>query len=1458
MLNLKVTTGRKLIAGFAATLTLIVAISLLSMYYSDKKAEVNRESQQVNATLREAALISSLTKDIESGGRGYLITGDSAYLEHYVPAIDSVFKHTALLRKLTAGWPLQQTRIDSLESLMARRIDFSQQCIQLRNENRLAEATGLMMTRRGKFYTDRIRTVEDAIRAAEDDRLAELRATVADYDRAFNIAFTFFFILVFTLLAVMFFRIRNEIQTRKALYKSLFENMMHGFLYCKIIFDKNKKANDYIYLAINTRYSELTGLYNVIGKRVSEVVPGLKESDPALFETLGRVASHGKPETFETYVEQLGRWYAVSMYCPHEGHVVALVDNITDRKIAEVKLAESELKFRALLENSSDAIILQDSDLTVLYQSPATFRITGISLDYRKANPGLRFTHPADEAGVLDAVALSRHHPAKPIPFQTRLLHINGHYIWIEGTITNLLQEPAVRAIVSNYRDISDRKKSEEQQDLFSSIINNSDDAIISKTIDGSFTSWNPGAEKLFGYKAEEILGKNESVIMPTSSTSEYEQIWERIKRGERVDHHETIRKRKDGKLIPISMTVSPLKDSEGKIIGLSKIVRDISERLAQAEKLSASEKRFRALIENSSEGITLYNENLDIYYQSPAAVRILGYNLEERKKNHTSHYIHPEDIRQFQELAGSVKANPGVPSNFQLRFKHQKGHYVWIEGVMNNLIRDRSVSSVVVNFRDITSRKEAEAWKEKQKEALEEEVVNRTQELSVAKYAAEEANRTKGQFLANMSHEIRTPLNAVIGLSFLALKTELTPKQEDYLQKIQSSSESLLGIINDILDFSKIEAGKLSLETINFDLEDVLQKLADVISYKAHAKGLEIAFEIRGNTNTRLIGDPVRLQQILNNLCTNAVKFTHEGEVVVVADVVEETEGRVKLQFAVTDTGIGMTDEQMTKLFAPFTQADDSVSRKFGGTGLGLSIVKHLAEMMGGNVWAESTIGKGTTFHFTAWFTKQEGSFEFETPSVHLHNLSVLVVDDNPSAQKILTRALETLKFQVTVASAGAEAIQYLKNHHQTSPVKLILMDWKMPEMDGLQATEIIRRNRNYKDIKIIVLCSGYANEDVFQRVDDLELSGVLIKPFRYSVLFDTIITAFGGVTKKKKLVTNEKWTGAGGSTKAHLLLAEDNEINQQVARELLEGYGYSVDIVFNGLEAVERLSSVAENNPYDLVLMDLQMPTMGGYEATEHIRKVSTLKQLPIVAMTADAMEGVKEKCLQAGMSDFITKPINPGQLVQVLEKWIKAERVSRSSSSRPKKSGTVKFPELKGIDVSDGINRLNGNADLYRELLFRFRDEHQNFIADLGGEESTILRKIHTLKGTSANLGMTALHHATTEAEKKLKAGIASHSFEKILSPLQIEIDAVLDVLAKNLVEEKDISPSIAFNNVRPMLDDLKKLLAKHDLEAMKVLKQIGSIKGHETLFEEVKKNVNNYEFGKAIELLNNLEE
>jgi PAS domain S-box-containing protein len=729
--------------------------------------------------------------------------------------------------------------------------------------------------------------------------------------------------------------------------------------------------------------------------------------------------------------------------------------------------------------------------------------------------------------------------------------------------------------------------------------------------------------------------------------------------------------------------------------------------------------------------------------------------------------------------------------------------------------------------------------------------------QLMEAKQNAESANLTKGQFLANMSHEIRTPLNAIIGLSHLALKTELSAKQFDYLKKIQSSSESLLGIVNDILDFSKIESGKMTLEEVSFDLEEVFQKLADVITYKAQAKGLEIAFGIESNVPTNLIGDPIRLEHILSNLCSNAVKFTDKGEVVIKVRLIEDLGDHLRLQFNVKDTGIGMDREQIGKLFQPFSQADDSISRKYGGTGLGLSIIKRLVELMDGDVSVKSEPGKGSNFNFSIRLQKQKYQRRIPMPSVDPRKLSVLVVDDNKSALKILKEALQSFSFKVITLESGIHAVHFLKNNFHTNPIQLILMDWKMPGMDGLEAASIIRNDPNLSGIRIIMMCNSYGHENLYQKTEELGLSGIVMKPIRYSVLYDSIMSAIEGGTiareKKADEVQKDKKTEYKGG---HLLLVEDNEINQQVAVELLQSIGFSVDIASNGLQAIEQVAHSGNPSKYDLVLMDLQMPVMGGLKATSEIRKLSAYKDLPIIAMTADAMVGVQEKCLAAGMMDFITKPINPDLMLETIEKWIRRE--NETPGPKTLKAVERPVPILEGISTRDGLMHVAGNTQLYYDLLHKFSLKHEHLVVEIknqitSGEKEKGMRSLHTLKGMSANLGMIPLNEACLKVETSLKDGHDADNVTTVFQTLEQEMNIVLRSLKVNLGESAEFSHQIDVDKVIPMVYRLEQLIRDSDPESRLLLKEIGKVNGYEKQLKAVEELLDNYDFDNALSLV-----
>ena len=750
----------------------------------------------------------------------------------------------------------------------------------------------------------------------------------------------------------------------------------------------------------------------------------------------------------------------------------------------------------------------------------------------------------------------------------------------------------------------------------------------------------------------------------------------------------------------------------------------------------------------------------------------------------------------------------------------------------------------------------------------------------------AEAANNSKGDFLARMSHEIRTPMNGILGMAHLMEKTQLSDKQYNYLNKIIASANILLNLINDILDFSKIEAGKLTLEYIDFDLNEVLDTLTGTIGLQAEKKGLEFLFNIDRDVPLKLTGDPLRLGQVLINLAGNAIKFTEKGEIVISVTLDHHEEkrlqgtGEVELKFSVKDSGIGLNKEQINDLFKAFTQADDTITRKYGGTGLGLSICRQLTEMMKGKIWVESSPGQGSTFFFTAKLKPskmEDESRVSESCAAILKGRRVLVVDDNKTARELLASILDSFHMAVDDAPDGKTAIKLLESALENkTPYDVVLLDWIMPGMDGIETARLIKANNAMTDIPAMLMVTATGREDARIKAEEAGIDALLLKPVYPSVIYNTLLQILciedrskkTGNTKKAHVKTQGVMNNIEG---ACILLVEDNAINQEIAVEFLRDAGMVVVVANNGQECLD----LTEKNQFDIVLMDIQMPVMDGLETTRILRNERKLK-VPIIAMTAHAMAGDREKSLDAGMNDHLNKPVDPNALYEILQKFI-PEKQSLTETVHAVTSGTgispansaasyatnaiatgknktdtkkevmpvvskiknefstsdKNLPYVKGINLTNALKRMNNKPELLFSLIKNFKKEYADLpfaVKKLFHEKAFEQIKIyaHNIKGLSAYLGAESLVEASLSLENHMKA-------------LAEQED---DLISSDYCRKPDHCSKIDDEPILSFIDELKKLLT--------ILDQLPS-DSEKDLFDENKKDQNDFPLDKTSDIL-----
>jgi len=883
-------------------------------------------------------------------------------------------------------------------------------------------------------------------------------------------------------------------------------------------------------------------------------------------------------------------------------------------------------------------------------------------------------------------------------------------------------------------------------------VTNSMDDLLIVVTMKGLIQKVNIKTCKDLGFSEEELIGMPVDKLLfleelpssdkaPRLYTSQLLEavVYPQYYQGE---HHLVTKEIVDEPPIYL-LRGSLLHSPQGKQEGVVLLATNITSLKNRERALMEAEETFRLTTTAAQDAIILIDNNDIVYFWNKAAADMFGYTAEEICGQKLHDLIVPEkyqeDFRKKYAIFRLTGEGNKIGQTRELEALHRDGSMFPVELAVS-AVQIKGEWHAIGLVRDITERKQTE------------------EALHTAKQMAEAANEAKSAFLANMSHEIRTPMNAIIGMTDLTLTTDLTDKQRNYLHKVQLSSRNLLRIINDILDISKIEAGKLHMEEIPFTLEEVFLNLSTVINFKAEEKGLEFILDTDADIPSQLSGDPLRLGQILINLCGNAIKFTHTGEVVVHTRLLRKTQQHVTLEFSVTDTGIGLTSEQQAKLFQAFSQADESTTRQYGGTGLGLAICKELVEMMGGDIYVKSELGQGSQFIFTAIFAYEyeQSIHDINAHSVLTHK-HILVVDDNASTRETLEAMLESFSLSATIVESGEKALDLLV--HQKKHYDLVLLDWRMPEMNGIEVCEKLREQLDPANSPSIIMLSAYGREEVMKQAHQAGVEQFLIKPITHSILFDSITTALGHSDFHQASIAPQNHSNEAVDLSelqgARILVAEDNEINQELIEEILKQAGFHVTLANHGQHALDLL----DKHQFDAALIDIQMPIMDGYETVRCIRKHPKYEKFPVIAMTANVSAEDQQQCLAAGMNAHTGKPINREILFNLLKQWVPKKEtrgivVQNTHSPSSTTATAVDYPDmLAGLDVAKGIELMGGNVDLYMKCLDLFLDKY----AEIGENISTALEKrdwdnadniLHSLKGVSGNLAATTLFKTINE--------------------------------------------------------------------------------------------------------------
>ena len=1108
----------------------------------------------------------------------------------------------------------------------------------------------------------------------------------------------------------------------------------------------------------------------------------------------------------------------------------------------------SEERFQLAMQASKEGLWDWNIKTNEVYFSPGYAEMLGYQQqELEKIHASWKnLLHPDDKKATLHFLAREIKQCSKQYSHEFRLRHKSGQYLHIRsiGSVVSTENGKAIRSL-GTQQNITEQKNTQTLLEQQKFALDASSIVVITD-VKGTISYVNEQFCLISGYSQEELIGQNHRIL---NSNTHPRSFWTAMFRQASKGipwRQEICNKAKNGSLYWVDSTIIGIFSTQGILEQYIAIRTDITKRKLTEQKLKKSEQQFSSLIHTipSTFYQFVYNHGWSISFISNAIQTVSGYpaSLFVSKQQSLTAITHPDDIHIIAETVHrAIKTL--LPYTMEYRIIHKDKSIRWIHekgiAVYDNNHQAHYLQGAIF---DITKNKQAEI------------------ELAKAKQIAEKANQFKSNFLSNMSHEIRTPMNAIVGLGYLALQTELSSQQQDYIKKIQTASQSLLTIINDILDFSKIEAGKLHLESIGFQLDSVFETLADLFRFSCEEKNIELIFDIDPKIPATLIGDPTRLSQILINLCSNALKFTEQGEIKVTVESIETSTHKATLKFSVTDTGCGIAPEQQQYLFNSFFQTDASTTRTHGGTGLGLAISKQLIGLMNGSLGVNSEPEKGSHFFFVidcGIDSQQKISPALMQPE--LKNLKVLVVDDNMTARQVLRNQLASLSFKVTTVASANEAYAVIKSAEKA--FDLILMDWSMPEINGLDAVKHIKNKLHLNHIPAIIMLTAYAQEEVINEAKQHNLDSFILKPATPSTLFDQIIKVLH--PSLSPALTSSQNTQSQKLLSGSILLVEDNKINQQVAEELLKSFGLKVTIAVNGLDAIEQLTlKSAHHHTFDLVLMDIQMPEMDGIQATQKIRANPSFKSLPIIAMTAHAMTGDKAKSLAAGMNEHITKPIDPSELYKQLQQWLqRSDSPSLPVKSITKPEDITLLPDYsEHLDVAWGLKIIGGNRKLFSKLLKDFYDDHFNDIQKLEmafeqKQTEDMKRIIHTIKGVTGNIGAQKLHKQAMLLEQSINL---KQDYELDFNLFKTHFNALMSELKhfKNLqLNTSKVAPALSDGQLGIQIKKLYQLLNDGDTDAIDTLSGIESYFPASSAQKvlQLQQTIENYDFEQAIIIL-----